>query len=89
MVAQVEYLFGGLGGAAPLDRKCGAGGLKERIHPPHTMENRILNMSTALTTSTWSLKLIFRPKTVLISTTKPPNMSFKLQMEVVEPEHDL
>ena len=39
------------------------------------------------TTSTWSLKLILHLKIVLISTTKPPNMSFKLQVEVVEPKH--
>ena len=44
------------------------------------------DMASGTTTSTWSLQLIFRPKRVLISTTKPPNMSFKLQVEVVEPD---
>ena len=35
---------------------------------------------------TWSSKLILGDFVVLVSTTKPPSMSFKLQVEVGEPD---
>ena len=39
------------------------------------------------TTFRWSLKLIFTQSVVLMSTSKPVNMSFKLQRKVVEPAY--
>ena len=49
-------------------------------HPP------LSDMRSGSTTSRLSMKLIFGGFAVLMSTAKPPNMSFILNREVVEPD---
>ena len=54
------------------------------VYPLPTSEQ---NPNASSSTSRWSLKLIFTVVEVLMRATKPVNMSFKLQREVVEPAH--